>query len=100
MFMIQFLTEGKNVFNFDPSKESRLGLLPRYAKNESQIRWFTIPPCMIFHTGKYLVACHIHHFHFVHSIIMGQVVMNECNLISKDIRFHFAQYVMTLYLVI
>ncbi|CAK9238338.1 unnamed protein product [Sphagnum jensenii] len=46
----KFLTEGKNVFNFDPSKEARLGLLPRYAKNESQIRWFTIPPCMIFHT--------------------------------------------------
>jgi hypothetical protein len=98
--MIQFLTEGKNVFNFDPSKEARLGLLPRYAKNESQIRWFTIPPCMIFHTGKYLVACHIHHFHLVNSIIISQVVMNESNLISKDICFHFAQYVITLYLVI
>jgi carotenoid cleavage dioxygenase-like enzyme len=100
MFMIQFLTEGKHVFNFDPSKEARLGLLPRYANNESQIRWFTIPPCMIFHTGKYLVACHIHYFHFVNSIIMGQVVMNESNPISKDICFQFAQYVMILYHVI
>ncbi|CAM6036841.1 unnamed protein product [Sphagnum compactum] len=50
MMNAKSLFEGKHLFQFDPSKEARLGLLPRYAKNESQIRWFTIPPCMIFHT--------------------------------------------------
>jgi carotenoid cleavage dioxygenase-like enzyme len=48
----QNLIHGEHLIKFDPNKESRLGLLPRYAKDESQIRWFTIPTCMIFHNGK------------------------------------------------
>ena len=37
---------------FDDTKASRLGVLPRYASNEAQIKWFTIPTCFIFHNGK------------------------------------------------
>jgi carotenoid cleavage dioxygenase-like enzyme len=44
--------KGGFLFNFDEKKEARLGVLPRYASNESQIRWFTIPVCFIFHNGK------------------------------------------------
>jgi len=50
-FVIQNLFQAEHLFKFDPKKESRLGILPRYARNESQIRWFTIPSCMIFHNG-------------------------------------------------
>ncbi|CAK9212803.1 unnamed protein product [Sphagnum troendelagicum] len=49
---IKNLARGEHVIKFDPSKESRLGLLPRYAQNESQIRWFTIPTCMIIHSAN------------------------------------------------
>jgi hypothetical protein len=53
--VIQHFVEGEHVYKFDASKESRIGLLPRYAKNESQIRWFTIPTCMIFHLCEYSI---------------------------------------------
>ncbi|XP_024359542.1 carotenoid 9,10(9',10')-cleavage dioxygenase isoform X2 [Physcomitrium patens] len=33
------LPKGEFIFKFDPSKESRFGILPRYATDESQIRW-------------------------------------------------------------
>ncbi|KAH9564363.1 hypothetical protein CY35_04G021400 [Sphagnum magellanicum] len=46
------LFQAEHLFKFDPKKESRLGILPRYARNESQIRWFTIPSCMIFHNAN------------------------------------------------
>ncbi|KAG0605587.1 hypothetical protein M758_9G071000 [Ceratodon purpureus] len=44
------LATGGFVFKFDPSKETRLGLLPRNATSGSQIRWFKIPPCFVTHT--------------------------------------------------
>jgi carotenoid cleavage dioxygenase len=44
--------KGGFLFNFDEKKEARLGVLPRYATNESQIRWFTIPSCFIFHNAN------------------------------------------------
>jgi carotenoid cleavage dioxygenase-like enzyme len=47
--VIKHFVEGEHIYKFDASKESRIGLLPRYAKNELQLRWFIIPPCMIFH---------------------------------------------------
>lgn len=37
---------------FDDTKASRLGVLPRYATNEAQIKWFTISTCFIFHNGN------------------------------------------------
>lgn len=49
---VQGLATGGFVFKFDLSKESRLGILPRNAINESQIRWFKIPSCFITHTCK------------------------------------------------
>jgi len=46
------MIKGGFLFDFDEKKEARLGVLPRYAKNESQIRWFTIPVCFIFHNAN------------------------------------------------
>lgn len=46
------MPKGEFIFKFDPSKECRFGLLPRYATDESQIRWFKIPTCFMFHNGK------------------------------------------------
>jgi hypothetical protein len=48
---------GEHVIKFVPSKQSCLGLLPRYAKNDFQICWFTIPTCLVFHNGMYLIGC-------------------------------------------
>lgn len=46
--------EKKFIFNFDPTKKARFGVLPRYAKNELLIRWFELPNCFIFHNGEQL----------------------------------------------
>ncbi|KAJ1691247.1 hypothetical protein LUZ63_015402 [Rhynchospora breviuscula] len=37
-------------FGYDASKVPRLGVLPRYAVNESEIRWFEIPGFNVFHS--------------------------------------------------
>ncbi|XP_058075512.1 9-cis-epoxycarotenoid dioxygenase NCED2, chloroplastic-like isoform X2 [Magnolia sinica] len=42
---------GKLIFSFDATKKARFGVLPRYAKDELQIRWFELPNCFIFHNG-------------------------------------------------
>ncbi|KAM3686142.1 hypothetical protein ACJW31_11G174800 [Castanea mollissima] len=39
----------KLIFTFDATKNARFGVLPRYAKDELQIRWFELPNCFIFH---------------------------------------------------
>ncbi|KAK9664601.1 hypothetical protein RND81_14G055000 [Saponaria officinalis] len=44
--------ENKMIFTFDSTKTSRFGILPRYAKNESSIRWFELPNCFIFHNAN------------------------------------------------
>ncbi|XP_022018126.2 carotenoid 9,10(9',10')-cleavage dioxygenase 1 [Helianthus annuus] len=52
---------------FDPTKKARFGILPRYAKNELQIKWFELPTCFIFHTANaweegnevILIACRL-----------------------------------------
>jgi carotenoid cleavage dioxygenase-like enzyme len=44
------LAKGDFIIKFDPNKESRLGIFPRYGTNGSQIRWFKIPSCFVFHT--------------------------------------------------
>lgn len=46
------MVKGGFLFDFDETKEARLGVLPRYATNESQIRWFSIPMCFIFHNAN------------------------------------------------
>ncbi|XP_024360877.1 carotenoid 9,10(9',10')-cleavage dioxygenase isoform X1 [Physcomitrium patens] len=46
------MMKGNFFIKFDETKEARLGVLPRYATNESQLRWFTIPVCFIFHNAN------------------------------------------------
>lgn len=49
---------------FDWDRPSRIGILPRHGDNSS-VRWFTVPPCMVIHTANayeegdevVLVAC-------------------------------------------
>ncbi|KAK4253733.1 hypothetical protein QN277_010372 [Acacia crassicarpa] len=48
----EMVKEKKMIFTFDPTKKSRFGVLPRYAKNEMQIRWFELPNCFIFHNAN------------------------------------------------
>ncbi|XP_031396017.1 carotenoid 9,10(9',10')-cleavage dioxygenase-like isoform X2 [Punica granatum] len=47
------ILKGKNVpYIFDGTKNARFGVLPRYAENELQIRWFELPSCFIFHNAN------------------------------------------------
>ncbi|KAK9673946.1 hypothetical protein RND81_12G200800 [Saponaria officinalis] len=48
----EMVKEKKMIFTFDSTKTSRFGILPRYAKNESSIRWFELPNCFIFHNAN------------------------------------------------
>ncbi|KAM1577661.1 carotenoid 9,10(9',10')-cleavage dioxygenase 1-like isoform X1 [Malus sylvestris] len=48
----EMVKEKKFIFTFDQTKIARFGLLPRYAKNESLIRWFELPNCFIFHNAN------------------------------------------------
>ncbi|XP_020574534.1 LOW QUALITY PROTEIN: carotenoid 9,10(9',10')-cleavage dioxygenase-like [Phalaenopsis equestris] len=60
------LVKGKMAFSFDCMKKARFGILPRYAKDENQIRWFELPSCLIFHNANaweegdevVLITCH------------------------------------------
>lgn len=42
----------KFIFDFDPTKKARFGILPRYAKNEALMKWFELPNCFIFHNAN------------------------------------------------
>ncbi|XP_019246433.1 PREDICTED: carotenoid 9,10(9',10')-cleavage dioxygenase-like isoform X1 [Nicotiana attenuata] len=42
----------KLAYSFDPTKKACFGILPRYAKNESLIKWFELPNCFIFHNAN------------------------------------------------
>ncbi|XP_030474238.1 carotenoid 9,10(9',10')-cleavage dioxygenase 1 [Syzygium oleosum] len=48
----EMVKDNKLIFTFDATKKSRFGVLPRYAKNELQIRWFELPNCFIFHNAN------------------------------------------------
>ncbi|KAK3223953.1 hypothetical protein Dsin_010978 [Dipteronia sinensis] len=48
----EMVKENKLIFTFDDTKKARFGVLPRYAKNEAQIRWFELPNCFIFHNAN------------------------------------------------
>ncbi|KAH7446558.1 hypothetical protein KP509_01G061900 [Ceratopteris richardii] len=43
------MVKGKLILKFDEKKPARIGILPRYAKNESTIKWFELPTCYAFH---------------------------------------------------
>uniref|UniRef100_A0A2P2LL84 carotenoid 9,10-dioxygenase n=3 Tax=Rhizophora mucronata TaxID=61149 RepID=A0A2P2LL84_RHIMU len=48
----EMVKEKKFIFTFDSTKKARFGVLPRYAKNDSLIRWFELPNCFIFHNAN------------------------------------------------
>ncbi|KAI4323412.1 hypothetical protein L6164_023020 [Bauhinia variegata] len=48
----EMVKENKLIFTFDSTKKARFGVLPRYAKDELQIRWFELPNCFIFHNAN------------------------------------------------
>ncbi|KAK7850458.1 carotenoid 9 [Quercus suber] len=45
----EMVKEKRSAFTFDATKRARFGILPRYAKDELQIRWFELPNCFTFH---------------------------------------------------
>nr|CAD33264.1 carotenoid cleavage oxygenase [Solanum lycopersicum] len=48
----EMVKKNKLAFTFDATKKARFGVLPRYAKNESLIKWFELPNCFIFHNAN------------------------------------------------
>lgn len=53
----EMVKDKKLVYTFDATKSARFGVLPRYDKNESAIKWFELPNCFIFHNGDQLISC-------------------------------------------
>ena len=51
---MQVLLQGGNrmPLMLDLRKPMRVGLLPRGEPSAAAMRWFDLPPCMIFHTGN------------------------------------------------
>uniref|UniRef100_A0A0C9QLD5 carotenoid 9,10-dioxygenase n=1 Tax=Wollemia nobilis TaxID=56998 RepID=A0A0C9QLD5_9CONI len=43
---------GKMIISYDTTVKARFGILPRYAKNDLQMRWFELPNCYIFHNAN------------------------------------------------
>jgi len=58
-------------FVFDPKKPARIGVIPRHAGSKSDVKWFNISPCYVFHTANAwedgdeitLIACRMQTFH-------------------------------------
>jgi carotenoid cleavage dioxygenase-like enzyme len=48
----RIMKNGTLPFFFDKQAGSRIGLLPRQAIDESDIKWFSFPSQMIFHTAN------------------------------------------------
>lgn len=76
------MKEKKLIFTFDSTKKSRFGVLPRYAKNESLIKWFELPNCFIFHNGvswipssSYSSEIYVFHLTFVENML------SSCSLV-------------------
>ncbi|ERN11802.1 carotenoid 9,10(9',10')-cleavage dioxygenase [Amborella trichopoda] len=46
------MVKGKYLYAFDKTKKAHFGILPRYAKDECEIRWFELPNCYIFHNAN------------------------------------------------
>nr|WLW35588.1 9-cis-epoxycarotenoid dioxygenase NCED1 [Nymphaea hybrid cultivar] len=51
-FTPQNMAKGGLAYKFDETKKARFGILPRYAKDELQMRWFELPNCFIFHNAN------------------------------------------------
>ncbi|KAF3957655.1 hypothetical protein CMV_017356 [Castanea mollissima] len=66
----EMMMENTILWKFDTNKKARFGVLPRYAKDELQIRWFELPSCFIFHNANaweeedevVLIACRLENF--------------------------------------
>ncbi|EOA34904.1 hypothetical protein CARUB_v10019983mg [Capsella rubella] len=48
----EMVKEDKTVISYDPTKNARFGVLPRYAKNDLMIKWFELPNCFIAHNAN------------------------------------------------
>ncbi len=48
-FELPDLFKGKAPWSHLPDEPARFGVLPRFAKDASEVKWFEIPPCCIFH---------------------------------------------------
>ena len=46
---MQMIVEGRSPVGADPSKISRIGLIPRYANDESKMKWFDVPGVNLVH---------------------------------------------------
>ncbi|XP_068641023.1 carotenoid 9,10(9',10')-cleavage dioxygenase-like isoform X2 [Aristolochia californica] len=51
-FQPKEMVKGKLIFTFNTTKKACFGVLPRYAKDECEIRWFELPNCYIFHNAN------------------------------------------------
>ncbi|KAI4370812.1 hypothetical protein MLD38_019120 [Melastoma candidum] len=49
MNLMEMIVGGGSPVGSDPSKISRIGIMPRYAKDESKIKWFDVPGFNIIH---------------------------------------------------
>ncbi|XP_075646592.1 carotenoid 9,10(9',10')-cleavage dioxygenase 1-like [Castanea sativa] len=66
----EMMMENTILWKFDTNKKARFGVLPRYVKDELQIRWFELPSCFIFHNANaweeedevVLIACRLENF--------------------------------------
>ncbi|BBG94094.1 hypothetical protein Prudu_002298 [Prunus dulcis] len=48
---IDMITKGASPVGLDPSKVPRIGVIPRYAKDETEMRWFDVPGFNIIHAS-------------------------------------------------
>ena len=44
--------QGKAMLQFDPTAESRFAIFSRHCTSQEDIKWFTAPPCYVFHTAN------------------------------------------------
>ncbi|CAM6088223.1 unnamed protein product [Calypogeia fissa] len=73
------------IFSYDETKPARFGVLSRYAKNESQICWFELSSCLIFHNANaweegddvVLISCRSPYLDF------GAISVHEKSMVGK-----------------